>query len=135
MWVFSFDLKEESEEECMTERGREFQMTGPVYRIKLSRLSYFTAPMQVATNDLSSIASLPPLVATQPIPAPFFCAPMKYGLLSVSFRGYDNTNYGRDARKAADLKWMFGAYIAVVSGFDQNHGVWRSQRNQSWPFL
>ena len=23
-WVFSFDLKEESEDECLTERGREF---------------------------------------------------------------------------------------------------------------
>ena len=31
MWVFSFDLKEESEEACLTERGREFQMTGPMY--------------------------------------------------------------------------------------------------------
>ena len=30
-WVFSFDLKEESEDECLTERGREFQSTGPVY--------------------------------------------------------------------------------------------------------
>ena len=30
-WVFSFDLKEESEDECLTERGREFQITGPVY--------------------------------------------------------------------------------------------------------
>ena len=26
-WVFSFDLKEASEEACLTERGREFQMT------------------------------------------------------------------------------------------------------------
>ena len=30
-WVFSFDLKEESEDECLTERGREFQITGPMY--------------------------------------------------------------------------------------------------------
>ena len=30
-WVFSFDLKEESEDECQTERGREFQITGPMY--------------------------------------------------------------------------------------------------------
>ena len=30
-WVFSFDLKEESEDECRTERGREFQITGPMY--------------------------------------------------------------------------------------------------------
>ena len=27
--VFSFDLKEESEDKCLTERGREFQSTGP----------------------------------------------------------------------------------------------------------
>ena len=27
-WAFSFDLKEESEDECLTERGREFQITG-----------------------------------------------------------------------------------------------------------
>ena len=27
-WVFSFDLKEESEDECLTESGREFQITG-----------------------------------------------------------------------------------------------------------
>ena len=26
-WVFSFDLKEESEDVCLTERGREFQST------------------------------------------------------------------------------------------------------------
>ena len=25
-WVFSFDLKKESENECLAERGREFQM-------------------------------------------------------------------------------------------------------------
>ena len=31
-WVFSFDLKEESEDECLTERGSEFQSTGPMYR-------------------------------------------------------------------------------------------------------
>ena len=30
-WAFSFDLKEESEDECVTERGREFQITGPMY--------------------------------------------------------------------------------------------------------
>ena len=30
-WVFSFDLKEESEEGCLTEKGRKFQMTGPMY--------------------------------------------------------------------------------------------------------
>ena len=32
-WVFSFALKEESEDECLTvtERGREFQSTGPMY--------------------------------------------------------------------------------------------------------
>ena len=30
-WVFSFDVKEESEDECLTERGREFQITGPIY--------------------------------------------------------------------------------------------------------
>ena len=29
-WVFSFVSKEESEDECLTERGREFQCTGPV---------------------------------------------------------------------------------------------------------
>ena len=28
---FSSDLKEESEEECLTERGREFQITGPIH--------------------------------------------------------------------------------------------------------
>ena len=26
-WVFNFALKEESEAECLTERGREFQIT------------------------------------------------------------------------------------------------------------
>ena len=26
-WVFSFDLKEESENKCLAERGREFQIT------------------------------------------------------------------------------------------------------------
>ena len=30
-WDYSFDLKEESEEECLTETGREFQITGPMY--------------------------------------------------------------------------------------------------------
>ena len=30
-WVFSFDLKEESEDECLIEKGREFQIIGPVY--------------------------------------------------------------------------------------------------------
>ena len=30
-WVFSFDLKEESEDKCLTEKGREFQSTGPMY--------------------------------------------------------------------------------------------------------
>ena len=29
--VFSFDLKEESEDECLTERGREFQISDPMY--------------------------------------------------------------------------------------------------------
>ena len=29
--LFSFDLKEESEDECLTERGREFQITFPMY--------------------------------------------------------------------------------------------------------
>ena len=28
---FQFTLKEESEDECLTEIGREFQMTGPAY--------------------------------------------------------------------------------------------------------
>ena len=30
-WVLSFDLKEESEDECLTQRGTEFQITGPMY--------------------------------------------------------------------------------------------------------
>ena len=30
-WVFSFDLKEESEDECLPEGGSEFQSTGPMY--------------------------------------------------------------------------------------------------------
>ena len=29
--VFSFELKEESDVACLTEEGREFQMTGPIY--------------------------------------------------------------------------------------------------------
>ena len=29
--VFSFDLKEESDVACLTEKEREFQMTGPIY--------------------------------------------------------------------------------------------------------
>jgi len=30
-WVFNFDFrKEDSEDECLTERGREFQITGPM---------------------------------------------------------------------------------------------------------
>ena len=28
---FSFDLKEESEKECLAERGKEFQIIGPIY--------------------------------------------------------------------------------------------------------
>ena len=35
-WLFSFDLKEESEDECLTERGSEFQSTGPMYWKDLS---------------------------------------------------------------------------------------------------
>ena len=38
-WVFSFDLKEESEDECLTlvtMRGRVFQSTGPTYCKDLS---------------------------------------------------------------------------------------------------
>ena len=35
-WVFSSDLKEESEDKCITERGREFQITGPMYWKDLS---------------------------------------------------------------------------------------------------
>ena len=35
-WVFSFDLKDEREEKCLTERGREFQITGPMYLKDLS---------------------------------------------------------------------------------------------------
>ena len=30
-WVLSFDLKEESKDECPKERGREFQITSPIY--------------------------------------------------------------------------------------------------------
>jgi len=30
-WDFSFNLKEESDNECLTERGREFQIAGPIY--------------------------------------------------------------------------------------------------------
>ena len=30
-WVFSFDLKEESDVTCLTEKERELQMTGPIY--------------------------------------------------------------------------------------------------------
>ena len=30
-WVFSFDLKEESDVACLTEKEREFKMTGPIY--------------------------------------------------------------------------------------------------------
>ena len=30
-WVFSFDLKEESDVACLTEKEREFQLTGPMY--------------------------------------------------------------------------------------------------------
>ena len=36
IWVFNFDLKEESEDECLTERGREFQSTGPMHWKDLS---------------------------------------------------------------------------------------------------
>ena len=35
-WGFSFDLKEESKDECQTERGREFQITGLTYLKDLS---------------------------------------------------------------------------------------------------
>ena len=35
-WVFSFDLKEVSKEECLTKTGREFQISGPVYWTDLS---------------------------------------------------------------------------------------------------
>ena len=30
-WVFWCDLKQESDEKCLTKRGREFQIRGPVY--------------------------------------------------------------------------------------------------------
>ena len=30
-WVFSIDLKEESDVACLTEKEREFQMTSPIY--------------------------------------------------------------------------------------------------------
>ena len=30
-WGFGFDLKEESEDECLTQTGREFQITRPMY--------------------------------------------------------------------------------------------------------
>ena len=30
-WVFRFYLKEKTEEECLTESGREFQIIGPMY--------------------------------------------------------------------------------------------------------
>ena len=33
-WVFSFYLKEESEGECLIERGKEFQSTGPMDVLK-----------------------------------------------------------------------------------------------------
>ena len=33
---FRFDLKEESEVACLTEKGKEFQMTGPMYWKDLS---------------------------------------------------------------------------------------------------
>ncbi|WP_419652715.1 hypothetical protein, partial [Thiolapillus sp.] len=35
-WVFIFDLKEESDVACLTEKEREFQMTGPIYCKDLS---------------------------------------------------------------------------------------------------
>ena len=35
-WVFTFDIKEESEDECQTDGGREFQITGPMYSKALS---------------------------------------------------------------------------------------------------
>ena len=35
-WVFSFDLKEESDMACLTEKEKEFQMTGPIYWKDLS---------------------------------------------------------------------------------------------------
>ena len=30
-WVFRIAVKEESEDKCLTERGREFQITDPMY--------------------------------------------------------------------------------------------------------
>ena len=30
-WVFSLDLKEKSEVECLTAKGREFHITGPMH--------------------------------------------------------------------------------------------------------
>ena len=33
---FSFDLKEKSDVACLTEKGREFQITGPIYCKDLS---------------------------------------------------------------------------------------------------
>ena len=35
-WVFSFNLKDESDEAYLTEKGREFQITGPMYGKDLS---------------------------------------------------------------------------------------------------
>ena len=47
-WVFSLDLKEASEDECLTEKGREFQITGRgrdhAEQEKLPSITYLTAP-------------------------------------------------------------------------------------------
>ena len=58
--VFSLDLKEESEEECPTERGREFKITGPMQwkeRIEEKRYEesiwtddYWDVPVCIASN-------------------------------------------------------------------------------------
>ena len=44
MGDFSFDLKEESEDECLTKRGREFRSTGPMYGKDLSPRVFLPMP-------------------------------------------------------------------------------------------
>ena len=47
-WVFAFDLEEESEDECLTERGREFQITDNNKRAQIT--SWKSSAVQICVN-------------------------------------------------------------------------------------
>ena len=50
-WVFSFDLEEESEDECLTKRGREFHIYIYIRVSDMHRLMPVGLFMLLAMND------------------------------------------------------------------------------------